>query len=220
MNASLAQKYHQVSKLHIHLGILAIFHIVGIVGFTTQWTTLFLELTPFHLLLVFAYILSFQTLINRTFLVFMFFVAISSFFIELVGVQTGKIFGSYSYGEALGFKIGGTPLLIGVLWFILVWSIGYLLRDLRWHWLIKSLTGATMMLLIDIFIEPAAVELGFWQWENNTIPLQNYAAWFLISLGYFLIFFRTSFGDNPLTKYVYWMQLTFFISINLLIAVD
>jgi putative membrane protein len=215
---SIAQKYQQDSRLNLHIAILAIFHLVGVIGFTTQWRNVFLELTPFHLLLVYAYLLAFQTLINRTFLVFMFFVAFSSYFIELIGVQTGKIFGDYTYGTALGYRIGDTPLLIGVLWFVLVWSIGHQLKSLELHWIVKSALGAAMMLVIDLFIEPVAIDLGFWSWDGGDIPTQNYIAWFIISLGYFLIFNKTKFGDNPIAKYIYWLLLAFFVLINLFIG--
>jgi len=30
-------------------------------------------------------------------------------------------------------------------------------------------------------MEPAAVKLGFWQWESATIPTFNYICWFIIS---------------------------------------
>ena len=35
---------------------------------------------------------------------------------EIIGVQTGILFGSYAYGETLGLKIFGAPLVIGLNW--------------------------------------------------------------------------------------------------------
>jgi putative membrane protein len=204
-------------NLRLHIAILAIFHLVGIIGFSTKWRSLFLLLTPFHLLLVFGYLTVFQQKIDKRFLTMMFVVVFSSYLIELLGVQTGMIFGSYQYGEALGFKIGGTPFLIGVLWFVLVYSIRSQLIGLKIHWFLKGAVGAAMMLLIDLFIEPVAIELGFWSWENNAIPVKNYLAWFTISLIYFILFSKPAIPKNRLAPYVYWMQLGFFVVINILL---
>ena len=38
---------------------------------------------------------------------------------EILGVQWGWIFGNYQYGDALGYKVLGVPLLIGVNWALL-----------------------------------------------------------------------------------------------------
>ena len=38
------------------------------------------------------------------------------------------------------------------------------------------------MVLLDIMIEPVAIELDFWQWEGGNIPLQNYLMWFIVAL--------------------------------------
>ena len=38
---------------------------------------------------------------------------------EMLGVNFGYIFGSYQYGEALGWKLFGVPLLLGANWTIL-----------------------------------------------------------------------------------------------------
>lgn len=203
----------------LHGSILMLFHAVGLVGFSSHWRELFLQLTPFHLLLVFGYLVLFQQHVDGRFLRFMVIVVVSSYLIELVGVQTGKIFGEYKYGEALGIKIGGTPLLIGVLWFLLIYSIGVQLKPLKTHWMLKSFLGATLMLVIDLFIEPVAIELGFWSWTNNAIPVQNYIAWFAISFFYMIIFYQTNFSTNRIAPIIYWMQLGFFMSINLIIYI-
>ena len=36
------------------------------------------------------------------------------------------------------------------------------------------------MMLLDIIIEVSAPRLDFCEFENNTIPLKNYIAWFVI----------------------------------------
>ena len=49
-------------------------------------------------------------------------IAVVSFGIEWLGVQTGQIFGSYQYGETLQPSIGDVPISIGSAWFVMLVS--------------------------------------------------------------------------------------------------
>ena len=51
-----------------------------------------------------------------------FLIFLLGFVVEVVGVQTGLIFGSYSYGATLGVKLFDTPLLIGLNWIFVSYS--------------------------------------------------------------------------------------------------
>ena len=197
--------------------IIVITHVVGVIGLTSKWRDLFIAITPIHLLLVFGILLITQSKITRPFLLFLASTVVISYLIEFVGVNTGSIFGHYEYGKALGLKIGNTPLLIGVLWFTLIYSIGIILSNFNLHLIIKSLLGALLMLLIDFFIEPVAMGYDFWSWKNEMIPMQNYLAWFIISFLMLIAFNLSSFDkSNPTAKLVYLAQLMFFITINII----
>jgi len=105
-----------------------------------------------------------------------------TFFSEWIGVNYGWLFGSYQYGDSLGFKIDGVPLIMGANWLLL----GLVCRDvvkkiIANHWLI-IIFSALLMVLIDTLIEPLSNRLDFWTWENNIIPFSNYKDWFLIAL--------------------------------------
>lgn len=41
--------------------------------------------------------------------------------------------------------------------------------------------GAVVATFFDWLMEPVAIQLGFWTWEGGTIPMLNYACWFVIS---------------------------------------
>jgi uncharacterized membrane protein len=43
--------------------------------------------------------------------------------------------------------------------------------------------AAILAVVFDYVLEPVAINLNYWQWAYNIIPLQNYLAWFLISFG-------------------------------------
>ena len=104
------------------------------------------------------------------------------FSVEGIGVATGVLFGSYSYGSAFGLKLFETPLMIGVNWLFLALSTYGIVQFFtdKGIWLI--LLPPVIMTSLDVLVEPVAMKLGFWSWENDIIPLQNYAMWFLTSI--------------------------------------
>jgi len=114
--------------------------------------------------------------------IIIFLVYLITFFSEWIGVNYGWLFGSYQYGDSLGFKIDGVPLIMGANWLLL----GLVCRDvvkkiITNHWLI-IIFSALLMVLIDTLIEPLSNRLDFWTWKNNIIPFSNYKDWFLIAL--------------------------------------
>lgn len=114
-------------------------------------------------------------------------------FIEIIGVATGLVFGSYEYGSAFSLKLADTPFVIGILWLNVstgatawsVWIDGFLNQRLKLkifnNIYFKATLAGAIATLFDIFLEPVAIKLDFWQWQNNIVPLQNYLAWWIIS---------------------------------------
>jgi putative membrane protein len=100
----------------------------------------------------------------------------------------------------------------------MVFCIGVVLEKTGWNKLFKALVGASIMTASDYIIEPVAIAYNFWTWETTTIPLQNYAAWFLFSFLFLLIFYK--FKIDKTNKVAPWLlatQIIFFLSLNLLI---
>ena len=104
-------------------------------------------------------------------------VGIATFSAEVLGVHTGAVFGNYHYGEVLGTSWLGVPLVIAVNWSVVtlgaVCAAGLLSRR---PWVLVPVATA-LAVLLDVLLEPVAMALGYWHWENDTIPLQNYLAW-------------------------------------------
>jgi len=75
--------------------------------------------------------------------------------------------------------------------------------------------AATFMLLYDLNLEPSAIELGLWNWEAVSIPIQNYVSWFVIAfvMHYFLYQFLGK-PQNKIAKPLYLIQMIFFAIIN------
>ena len=44
------------------------------------------------------------------------------------------------------------------------------------------IASASLMVALDFIIEPVAIHLDFWTWQNGIIPIQNYIMWLLVSL--------------------------------------
>ena len=111
-------------------------------------------------------------------------IVVVSFGIEWLGVRTGEIFGSYSYGQTLRPSIGDVPISIGSAWFVMLIASTAVAQKIT----PKSLAGgfrfkiaflvALLMVFFDLLMEPAAVKLDYWTWINGHIPLRNYLAWF------------------------------------------
>ncbi|MFM6947607.1 MAG: carotenoid biosynthesis protein [Aquirufa sp.] len=140
-------------------------------------------------------------------------IAISAWFLEVVGVSTGKIFGSYQYGNTLGFKIKDVPLTIGINWLILViatnavveeWGIGGKIG--------KAALGAGLMTALDLIIEPVAIHFDFWHWQNEQVPIQNFGAWWLASFFFHWIYISENLGSkSSLFRLIALLQFMFFL---------
>lgn len=166
------------------IAILVIFYAVGITGILLPLHQDFILLTPFNLLLSLGLVLWHHPHWSPQTVIFLACSYIVGFGAELFGIQTGLLFGDYAYGQVLGPKLGGTPLMIGVNWMLLAYASGVAVNHLapRLHWFIKALIGSSLMVGLDLLIEPVAIEYGFWSWEGHTPPLQNYLGWFFVAL--------------------------------------
>ena len=175
------------NKLVISIFIIWLFNISGIIGILSPYSDWFLGLTPLNLLIYILLItLNIEGLSKQYFYAFSipFFLG---FITEFLGVNYGLLFGSYAYGENLGVKIGGVPLMICVNWAVLTIVTADLSSLIIKNMILRSLLGGFLMMILDIIIETSAPRFDFWEFENNTIPLKNYIAWFVIgSIAHYL----------------------------------
>lgn len=105
-----------------------------------------------------------------------------TFLLEAAGVATGAVFGSYHYGQVLGAKIMGVPPVIGFNWVLVLLGCVRVTEKITASPAAAGLLTGAAAVVFDIVLEPVAISLGYWSWHGGTIPLQNYAAWFLIAL--------------------------------------
>jgi putative membrane protein len=196
-----------------------LFYSVGVAGLYLPLSReLFRNLIPLALLLSFATLMAFQPSMRKpATLLFFLFVWAASFLVEMAGVHTGKIFGVYTYGTGLGWKIHGTPLMIGINWLMLTLFFADLTDRTGVKGWTAPLVSAAGMVAYDLVLEQAAPDLDMWSWAGGTIPLQNFTAWFLLALVFqvLLRILRIPFR-NPLSMTLLLCQFCFFLLLVLL----
>ena len=197
--------------------VLLLFYGFGVLGIASPFKELFLLVTPLNLVLSFVIIYLSVPQKDRVFYIYMFLSALGGYLFEVLGVKTGVVFGDYWYGETLGVKVLGVPITIALNWFLLSFAACSLLNKLRYSSFLKALLAAILMVGLDVFIEPIAMKLDFWQWKNGVVPLHNYIGWFLIAFGVNYYFFRKGILESPLASKFFFIQLAFFICLNILL---
>jgi len=192
-------------------------YLSGAIGLSIpNFRPFFLQLVPFNLLLSFSILIAYHsTKINLRFIFISSIIVLLTFLAEIIGVNTGEIFGLYSYGNSLGIKLWNTPPIIGINWFILIYTSSVTVRFIHMIWL-RSIVVALIMLLFDIIMEPVAIRLDFWTWQQNQIPLQNYVAWFMISFVMSLLFnYSLPRFSNPTASVLLCLQTLFFLVLRI-----
>ena len=168
------------NKIFISIFIIWLFNLSGIVGILSSYSEWFLGYTSLNLLVYVVLIIWNLENISKKVLIAFSIPFFIGFFTEYLGVNYGLLFGTYSYGNNLGIKIWGVPLMICVNWGLLTIITADLSRVIHKNIFVRSLLGGLLMMILDLIIEVSAPRFDFWQFENNTVPLKNYIAWFII----------------------------------------
>jgi putative membrane protein len=196
---------------------LVIFYSVGVAGMIIPQTReLFKALVPLNLLLNVMLLLIYHGRLDLRFAWKALVIYSAGFIVEIAGVNTGLIFGSYEYGPTLGPKLFHTPLIIGVNWLMLVYASLVITSRFFEQRYFRVLVAAVLMVVYDFALEPAAIDLDMWDW-GGPVPMQNYIAWLVISL--ILVWFadRTGFVNrkNKIAAPLFFVQLGFFILLDI-----
>jgi bisanhydrobacterioruberin hydratase len=205
------------SKTHLLVFFLVLTHIFGAIGIGVPLHQDFVYLTPFHLLLSFGVVAFAHVGLKQDFFKFIGIAALIGFVSECIGVQTGLLFGNYSYGDVLGPKVLGTPIFIGLNWALVAYSAGVFAQFIspkgNFWW--RVTVQAILMVFLDFWMEPVAMSTGMWSWEGDAVPLHNYMGWFTISLIVSYLFHRSFTRiENLVARYYYLILLAFFIGLN------
>ena len=159
---------------------IAIIHIAGIIGIRL-FPDLFLKSSFIAIVIPLALYL-FRVKPNRKDSFLMSLVYLIAFLSEWIGVCSGLLYGDYTYGDSLGFKLDGVPIIMGGNWLLLCLVSRELVGKLFSNKFVIIIASSFLMVLIDILMEPLSNQLDFWSWKNNIIPFSNYVDWFLVAL--------------------------------------
>ncbi|MBK9256650.1 MAG: carotenoid biosynthesis protein [Saprospiraceae bacterium] len=225
--------FHESGKVNIGLisaSIALLFHFSGAIGMFSPFRSWFIDMTPVNLILMGLLIVLNNDQVGQLKLIKIFILAyVAGFLSEVIGVNTGYLFGNYSYGNALGIKIAEVPVMIGFLWFMTIYGIGNLVLFIKNRYSLfsnYSSLGSTLILanfaallttLFDIILEPAAILLGYWSWENGSVPIYNYLCWYLVS-GLIYLFYFQWYQNNEYNKFavvLIILQLIFFVLVSI-----
>ena len=194
-----------------------LYFIAGIIWHSWSLTRgLMLQITPYGLF--FASILVLYPCINekkKKLLIWIIITYTTTFILEVIGVKTGIIFGEYSYGFVLGPKFFDVPFIIGLNWVVVILGAIIISKMFSKNFLLSALIAGLLAVIFDLALEPVAFKFGYWFWQWNIIPLQNYIAWFLISFLSAVFFNLLKVELNStLPKHYFYAQVIFFIGLN------
>lgn len=207
-------KHYASNRFRAVVVFFVLFYVAGALGILIPATrNIFSALIPFALLLSVAGLWLYHqpSLQNKSLLIFG-LVYFSGLLVEIIGVNTGKIFGSYHYGSALGPKIFETPLLIGLNWLMLAYCFASVLQKLQLTITLKVIMASVAMVCYDWLLEKVAPALDMWHWTDGAVPLQNYIAWFAISALFSFLLIRLK-TYNPLAITIVICQFAFFVTL-------
>ncbi len=204
-------------KKKIGILILVVFHLVGVLAMYSPYRDLIVVLSPYNLLLT-AFVLFYKRLFRWEWLPLgiVFSLGLG---VEMLGVNTGFPFGEYEYSSIFGPRIINTPLLIGLLWALLMYSFFQVLKGRVKNGFVLALLIGLGMTVLDFLIEPVAIALNFWSWKDGHPPVVNFTSWFVISflLTFVLSYFQgknTDREENPFALWVLIVQFGFFTTLQ------
>ncbi|WP_173916646.1 carotenoid biosynthesis protein [Halobacillus sp. Marseille-Q1614] len=153
-------------------------------------------------------------------ILYSFIVMAVSIYVEHLGVQSGFLFGDYSYGENFGLKIVDTPVTIGFAWLLVIGCSHELARGItrRFDFFPRTvlfvLTGSLIAVTMDLILDPVAYKVQqYWIWDEPgvyyDIPLSNFFGWFVLSLLFHLISLVLFNRDTTLISKLWYGRMAF-----------
>ena len=146
--------------------------------------------------------------------IFLIITIIASLLLEIIGSKTGYVFGGkyhYNNDNTPGFMLFGIPVLIPIAWFGIIYMCinfcSYVTNvrfpfenSINYFFIILT---AIFVMLLDLVLDPLAVDEKRWNWElpgiYYGIPILNFFGWLLVPL---LILFIFQYFSYPEIKII------------------
>ena len=194
--------------------LLFLFHFFGLIAcYFNALKPLFAMGTAYHLIVITLLLFGDKKYLNIKFITTMLIVFLVGMASEIIGVQTGYLFGNYHYTSALGIKVLGVPVLIGITWASTAYACNTVAIEIfKTNKIYSIILAGLFMVAFDVVLEKFATFVPLWQWDNGVIPIYNYVCWFLIggAISAFLQV-RKMIDHNPVGLYYLLTQVVFFI---------
>ena len=178
--------------LRMSIFFLWLINISGFFGILSDQNEFFLSTTPYVLSLTLLLLILNHDLSDKKSKIGLILIFFFGLIVEILGVNYGLFFGEYNYGANLGPKIYEVPYVIGFNWVLLIIATGSISDKLiKGKEIYKILFASFLMVLVDLLIEKSAPKLDFWEFVISPVPFSNYLWWFIFSIGFQYIFFKT-----------------------------
>ena len=178
--------------LRMSIFFLWLINISGFFGILSDQNEFFLSTTPYVLSLTLLLLILNHDLSDKKSKIGLILIFLFGLIVEILGVNYGLFFGEYNYGANLGPKIYEVPYVIGFNWVLLIIATGSISDKLiKGKEIYKILFASFLMVLVDLLIEKSAPKLDFWEFLISPVPFSNYLWWFIFSLCFQYIFFKT-----------------------------
>ena len=178
--------------LRLSIFFLWLINFSGFFGILSEQNGFFLSTTPYVLSLTLLLLILNHDLSDKKSKTGLILIFLFGLIVEILGVNYGLFFGEYSYGANLGPKIYEVPYVIGFNWVLLIIATGSISDKLiKGKEIYKILFASFLMVLVDLLIEKSAPKLDFWEFLISPVPFSNYLWWFIFSLCFQYIFFKT-----------------------------
>lgn len=205
----------------IILIILYVIYTVGLIGHIIEPIKEYmLLLTPITILFTGSLVLYKVLPKNYDLIRWIVITYIVTFCLEVFGVKTGLLFGPYQYGDIFGLKVFDTPILIGFNWVLVILGAVILIQKYVKNGFLVILLVPLFTVVFDFFLEPVAIRLGYWNWmtTGGYIPIQNYLAWFAISMiaAFYFVLLKIE-VKSTLPIHYFGIQITFFLILSIVL---
>lgn len=174
------ESFEQFKSKKAGITILLVMYCIMGLGYKSALSAWFVFLTPIMLFITAGMIWVDSKTNNKLGWPVAIAVILAGYLTEIAGVHYSEIFGSYQYGEMLGWKFFKVPPIIGIEWLIIVWGSFSMATPFQVHPVLKWLLAALIGIGLFWAIEPVARNYSLWTWTESTIPFRNYGLRFVL----------------------------------------